>query len=109
MESGALDRRGTIQQETVSRGASGQPISSWSDVATVWFLMLNQSGREVVAQREVLAEMTHVLKIRYRPGVTAKMRFVYGSRTFDILSVRDMNEGHVEMLLDCKEGRSQGS
>ncbi len=71
--------------------------------------MLNQSGREVVTAREVLPEMTHTLMIRYRAGVTRGMRFVYGSRIFDVLAVRNPEEANEILLLDCKEGRSQGS
>ena len=109
LDPGKLTRRGTIQQEVVTRGASGEVLKSWSDVATVWFAMLNQSGREVVTAREVMPEMTHTIQIRYRSGVTPQMRFAYGSRLFDILSVRDPEEAHEALLLDCKEGRSQGS
>lgn len=106
---GQLNRQGVLQQEAVSRGPSGQPISSWSDVATVWFAMLNQSGREVVTAREVIPEMTHTIQIRYRSGVNGKLRFVFGSRIFDVLSVRNPEEANEMLLLDCKEGRSQGS
>jgi SPP1 family predicted phage head-tail adaptor len=106
---GQLNRQGVLQQETVTRGLSGQPISSWSNVATVWFEMLNQSGREVVTAREVIPEMTHAIRIRYRAGVTGKLRFVYGSRVFDVLAVRNPEEANEVLLLDCKEGRSQGS
>lgn len=107
--SGELNRQGKLQQKTVTRGGSGQPINTWSDVATVWFSMLNQSGREVVTAREVVPEMTHTIQIRYRPGVEPEMRFTYGSRIFDILAVRNPGEANERLLLDCKEGRSQGS
>jgi SPP1 family predicted phage head-tail adaptor len=107
--SGKLNRQGVLQSETVTRGASGQALSTWSNVATVWFAMLDQSGREVVTAREVLPEMTHTLMIRYRAGVTGKLRFVYGARIFDVLAVRNPEEANEMLLLDCKEGRSQGS
>lgn len=109
IDPGELTKRGQLQQETVTRGPSGQPISSWSTVASVWFAMLNQSGREVVTAREVIPEMTHTLKIRYQPNITGKLRFVFGSRVFDVLAVRNPQEANEHLLLDCKEGRSQGS
>ena len=109
LDPGKLTKRGKLQQETVSRGPSGQAISAWSDLATVFFAMLNQSGREVVTAREVIPEMTHTIQIRYRPNVTGKLRFVYGSQVFDVLAVRNPEEANESLLLDCKEGRSQGS
>ena len=36
MQTGRLRERVTIQQENVTRDASGQELKTWPDVATVW-------------------------------------------------------------------------
>lgn len=106
---GQFSNRGKIQSKQESRSASGQVISTWVDVADVWFAKLREVSRETSAAREVIPEATTTLMIRYRTDVTVLMRFLWGSRVYDILGVRDPDGRREVLMLDCKEGRSQGS
>ena len=54
-------------------------------------------------------QVTHRIKMRYVAGLTNKMRLVFGTRTFDILDIDNVEERNVEMILTCKEGKSKGS
>ena len=66
---------------------------------------MEQSGREFFAAQAVHSEMTDMLAIRYRSGITPTMRVYYGSRVLDILAVVDTEERHRELILHCREVR----
>jgi len=104
MPAGTYRHRITLRESTATgRDAAGGEILTWSDVATVWAAVEPISGREYFAAQQVNAETTHRIKMRYRPGVHSKMRVLFGSRTFDIESVIDPEERHVELHLMCVE------
>lgn len=95
----------SIQSSTDSTNSVGEPVESFSTVSngTVWASIEPISGREYQAVQQIAAETTHKVTIRYLSGITPKYRVLYGSRVFDILAVRDVEErGRVTELL-CRE------
>lgn len=108
MQSGLLRKRITLQQRSSEQDSYGQPLTTWSDVATVWASVEPLSGRELMAAEAVQSEVTHQVVMRYRPGVTAKLRVAYGSKIFDIQNVLDENERHRMLTLLCTEGLTDG-
>jgi SPP1 family predicted phage head-tail adaptor len=103
-----LRHRITLQQKTTTRDAEGNVRETWADVATVWAAFEPIRGREYFQAASVNAENTVRFRIRYRQGVTPTMRVVYGGRVFDIKSVIDVNERHLEIELMCQEWASGG-
>jgi len=103
MNPGRLNKRITLQRlKTVK--VNGIATKQWEDVATVWASIEPLRGREYFAATAVNAEVTTRVKIRYRSGVTADMRGLYGSRVFDIKSPPiDPEERHEELHLMCSE------
>jgi len=104
----AMRHRITLQSPSAELDATGQP-ASWNDVATVWAAVEPLRGREYFAAQQVNAETTTRIRIRYRAGVTSAMRGRYGSRTYDIVSVIDVDERHVELQLMCTERKGGGA
>jgi SPP1 family predicted phage head-tail adaptor len=51
--------------------------------------------------KQTNAEVTHRITLRHR-SITAKHRLSHGSRTFDINSIRDIEERGVELEILCK-------
>jgi len=105
MRAGTLRKRVTIQQPSEgSADPLNEKVMSWSDVATVWATVLPQSGREFYRAQQVHADLTDVVSIRYRPGITARMRLVLGPRILNLaappVNVEDRNR---ELLLYCVE------
>jgi SPP1 family predicted phage head-tail adaptor len=89
MMSGRLDRKITLQKPTTSRDAYGGQATSWTDEATVWAQVQQQSGRELFAAGK-LAEVDALFKIRYRSDVDETWQVVYDGRTYDIQSVKEL-------------------
>jgi SPP1 family predicted phage head-tail adaptor len=98
-----LNKRITFQSQSSTQDSFGQPVDTWSDVATVWAGIITTGGKEFYAAQKLHAETTAVMKIRYRTDLLPTMRIKYGSRYFDILAINDVDEGHREMLITCKE------
>lgn len=116
MEAGKLDRRITIQQATVTRGAGGGETRSWTTLATVWANVRPMSGREFVAGQRTgggtttqqLGEVTTTFQIRYRSDVVEKMRISYDSKTYNIRAVLPSEDRKRFLTLACTEGTDSG-
>jgi SPP1 family predicted phage head-tail adaptor len=103
---GRLNKTVTIEEATVTRGASyGEPSSAWSTFLTADAAIEPLQGREFFENLEQQGELIIRIWIRQRPGVTEKMRVVYGERTFEIQNVIDPFEEGAFMQLMCVETR----
>jgi len=104
MNPGKLRHRVTIQEFVEQMDEYGTPLGgAWQDVATVWAAVEPIQGREYILLQNTQSELTARVRIRYCPGITPAMRVVYGDRIFDIQSVIDPEERHIELQLMCKE------
>jgi SPP1 family predicted phage head-tail adaptor len=106
MRAGQLRHRLRIEEPTEAQDAFGEAIPApWSPVATVWGAVEPRTGREpfVGEGAQFLAEADTLIRIRYRAGITHKMRVVFGSRVFNILYVADVMTRRRENHLLCEE------
>lgn len=93
MKAGALDRRITIERYTSVQNEYGEPVVTWTNLATVWASWRRASARETLAALEIAAAVSDVFEVRYSgtvSGITPKDRLVYGERNFDIVSVEEI-------------------
>ena len=86
MRAGSLRHRVTIQRYELAVDESVEAVS----------------GREFFASQQVQSEVTHKVTIRFRPGVAADMRIVYGGRVFGIVAPLPDNRG-TRLVLMCRE------
>jgi len=84
---------------------TGEPVETWAEMAggEVWAAIEPLSGREYLAVQQIAADLSHRVVIRYLAGVTPKHRVVHGSRTFDILMARNIEERGRFIELLCRE------
>lgn len=88
------------------QGAFGEPKQSpWTTVASVWALVEDLGGGELVAAQQVKANVTVRLLVRWRADLNATMRATWRSRTFyfEALLTRGEEEW-IEIL--CRENRA---
>lgn len=104
MRAGALRHKIAIQEQTDTSDGMGGFSTSWSNVsgmgsvpAAIWPL----KSDERIDAMKLEHEVTHRVRIRYRSGVTTKMRISWDSRTFNIISILNPDEKNVmlEMLV----------
>ena len=51
----------------------------------------------------VVASATHLVRMRYHAGVSARTRITFRGRTFEVLSVTDVDQRNVALILVCAE------
>ena len=100
MGAGKYRHRITIQQLTTSKGSLGGVVKTWSTFATVRAQVLALSGREFWQSKQVNADTTHKVTIRYLSGVLPTMRIVFDGRILEIESIIP-DERKREMVLMC--------
>ena len=104
MRAGLLRHRVTIQEKgTVERNSYGEEVITWAEVDTVWGSVEPLLGKEFLAAKREGAEVTTRIRIRYRSGITPTMRVVWGSHTYDIESVVEVEGRGRELQLMCRE------
>ncbi len=103
LRAGQLRHRVKLQSATETQDSYGAIVQTWADVATVWASIEARTGRETFTAAQVYATADHIITIRYRSGVTAKMRIVYGSRVFDIQGAVDPDGRKRTLMIYAKE------
>jgi head-tail adaptor len=102
---GNMRNLATIEQNTPSQDTIGGTVDSWSTFSTWWCELSHVKGGEAFRGRAVHAAADSLAVGRYLPGVTAQMRVVLGSRTFEILGLDDVDNRGIELRLDLRERR----
>lgn len=107
---GKLRHRITIQQPgTTQDPATGETLTTWGDVATVWADFAPASAREFIQSQAVQSEITARFTIRHRDDVDATMRISYRGKLYNIEGVLPDNESGLEWLtLPVSEGVNDG-
>ncbi len=105
MRSGDLRHRITIESRTTSQDAYKDTVESWSTVGTYWACIRPASGREQVVAEQLQAQVTHSIVMRHQgaTSITPKMRVTFGSRTFHIQSVTNVDERNYMLQLYAVE------
>ena len=87
MRSGRLDRRLTLQRKTATENDYGEPVETWTTLATVWAEKIPVRGSERYAAMQTVAEVEERFKIRYRTGLTPLDRVICDGITYDVQGV----------------------
>lgn len=87
MRPGLMRHRIQIQSLTETRNALGEKESSWTELKTVWSTYEPKTAGESYQEDQFQAKRTVLFRIRYREGITSKMRVLYDGDVYDIQSV----------------------
>ncbi|APC45957.1 hypothetical protein QHH_45 [Halomonas phage QHHSV-1] len=111
MRAGQLRHRVTIQQPGQTQDPNtGEMITGWQDVATVWASVEPLSAREFIAAQAGQSEISARIKIRYREGIDATMRVQHRGRNYNIEGVLpDPESGRHYLTLPVSEGVNDGT
>jgi SPP1 family predicted phage head-tail adaptor len=103
MRAGGLKARVQLQAQSVSQDAVGQPVNTWATVASVWANIRHQRGIEQVKADMQVSKVRASIRIRYRTDVTADMRVVHNTGTYQILAVSPDLESKDHLDLVCEK------
>lgn len=102
IDPGKLRERVTVQQAAVSRNALGEAVLTWSDWQTVWASVEGVAAREALAAGQMDVTVSHRVRLRYLPGLTQQMRFVWRDRVLDMVSLLEHGNRSVHEAI-CQE------
>lgn len=117
MKAGRLRHRVTIQDPVEEQDATSGAVEiiDWEDTfADVHAEVEALSGREYLAAAQIQSEETHVITLRWRPGLHAKQRIVWAPsgdtiRYFNIVAPIVGGYGMREFIeIRCAEGVNDG-
>lgn len=103
---GLLRHRIVLQAETNTKDSIGGITKGYSDLATVWARIRAISGRELIAAQQVDSRVSHEITIRHFNGLTPLHRIKFGTRIFNIESVRDIEERGKKQIIQASEDTS---
>jgi SPP1 family predicted phage head-tail adaptor len=91
MRLGPLDRRVTVQRETVtSTDDLNNPVTAWSDLFDAWASVRFDFEDENVAAQQRYAERVVTFTIRWQSDVKTTDRVLFESDPFNILGIREL-------------------
>lgn len=110
MRAGKLRHRVTIQRPGKTQDpVTGEIKNGWTDVVTVWASVEPLSVREFIASEAGQSEVSARITIRYRAGITAKMRIKHRGQIFNIQGVlADPKSGLEYLTLPVSAGVNDG-
>jgi SPP1 family predicted phage head-tail adaptor len=81
----------TVQTPSGNVNALGESVLTWSDSTAVWASVEGVSARESLAAGQQETTISHRVRMRYLPGLSANMRLSWRSRTLEIVSLLEHN------------------
>lgn len=96
----------TIQQKRRVDDGAGSFVETWTGWGIDRARVLPISAAEQIRAGMQEHTTTHLVEIRYRPGVTSDMRILMNNereRSFEIMSVINPEEANVTLQLLCRE------
>lgn len=102
MRSGELKQRIELQIPTRSQ-SSGEWLDTFTTQATIWGAIEPLSGNRLFLAQQANSQIQGVCRIRYREGVTPRMRLKFGTRIFQIVSIINRDEANQELQLWYRE------
>ena len=102
MRPGLLNSRVVVQQQSTTQDALGQPVLSWSTFATLWADVRHTSGIEAIKDSAIASVVRASIRVRYRGDLTAAMRVIHGSTTYNIVAVLPDIGGKEYVDLACE-------
>ena len=102
---GRLRQRVTLEAppEPQDTDAYGDPNDIWVAVADVAAEVEELGGTRLIAAQQLTADATYTVTVRWRPGVTPRMRLNYGGKLLNVLSVQNPDSLKIWLVMHCGE------
>lgn len=113
MRAGELIHWLVVEQKTIATDTTGNRTETWAMFAEVWGRITSGQGREFFDAKQVIADLSHSILIRYTASMREDMRIKYTDdktganvdRYFNIRSIANPDERNLGMVLLCTEVR----
>jgi SPP1 family predicted phage head-tail adaptor len=102
MDAGKLNSRIKLQSLSSGQDSIGQPVQTWTDVATVWGNIKHLSGNSAIKSDADTSLVKASIRIRRRTDINAGMRVLFGSISYDIKAVLPDEQAKQHLDLVCE-------
>lgn len=92
VDPGMLRTELTLERAIPAGDGAGGHAENWREVATLFGRIEPMRADSRFGAGQTLETVTHCITLRFRDGVESGMRFVKGSRKFEIVTVHDPDE-----------------
>jgi SPP1 family predicted phage head-tail adaptor len=103
IDPGALRTELSLQQAELTPDGMGGHTEAWQEIATVFARIEPVSAGARFGAGQTLEEVTHRITLRHRADLGSGMRFVRGSRVFEILTAHDPDETRRYLICRTRE------
>jgi SPP1 family predicted phage head-tail adaptor len=86
-----------------SQNSIGEVVTSEQVISTRWAEIAPINGTERFLSNQIYAEASVRIKSRYAEGITPKHVIGFGAKRYNIISVSDVGERHIELDILAKE------
>jgi SPP1 family predicted phage head-tail adaptor len=111
LQTGELNRRIVIQQQTAAQASDGSLLQTWNTVYSCWANVDVQRSQLINATAEFVSKVTHRITMRWTDSVVIQpnMRIVYTEpstgvvHTYNIEALLNDAQGNVSLVALCYE------
>ena len=105
MRAGTLRKRVQWQQRTVTTDSFGQATETWATVANCWASLQPGKGNEKDVADQQRSYSPFDIRVRWPGNISFSPddRILYGTRTFNIQNINDVDERHRELVVTAVE------
>ncbi|AWZ48453.1 head-tail adaptor protein [Clostridiaceae bacterium 14S0207] len=108
MDPGKLDKRIKFICKEPKKDSEGYPIPGDNVFKECWASVRGLRGREFYSAAAIQSETDKVFNCRYFKGLKANMKIEYNNNFYEITSINDLNEKHIEYEIHAKEVKISG-
>lgn len=111
MRAGSLTERVAVEEPLTTQDDTGEEITTWSPVASVWGAVEPLTGREKLQAGQVGATMDTRFRIRWTPAmerINAKWRLTHDEVIYNIVSVAQVGMARREIEIMATSGLNAG-
>lgn len=109
VDAGKLNRWITIQKPVDTPDGAGGDVRVWVPFLNLWAQVEALMGSEPFFADQMYPKLQVAFTIRYRKGVMAAQRVLYGTRLFNIRSVVETEDSRVYIKLHTEELQAKGT
>jgi SPP1 family predicted phage head-tail adaptor len=96
----------TILDRSFTTNELGESVPVETATRKVWGKLKPLQSTKLYENAQIELNVTHEIRTRYFSGITSQDSFQYHGRQFDIASIIDIMEQHIELLFLVKEQRA---
>lgn len=92
-----------VRRDIPTTNELGESQPRWTAIQSVWAKVKPLSARELLLAAQNSLSVTHEVRLRYTPDLSHEDLIQFHGRLLDIVSIIDIAEQHVELVLLCNE------